>query len=84
MLRFVALLQSKRRIKYLPLNKETMQELNIHTIKDYCNFLNEFLFVTPFRKKVKDSLPFGDIAEIPMEILEKINSNFPVENGKIA
>lgn len=84
LLRFVALLQSKRRIKYLPLDKETMQKLNIHTIEDYCKFLNEFLFVTPFGKEVKDDLPFGDIAEIPEEILEKINSNFPVENGKIA
>lgn len=84
LLRFVALLQSKRRIKYLPLDKETMQELNIHTIEDYRNFLNEFLFVTPFGKEVKNSLPFGDIAEIPMEILEKINSNFPIEDGKIA
>lgn len=83
LLRFVALLQSKRRIKYLPLDKETMQKLNIHTIEDYCNFLNEFLFVTPFGKEIKDSLPFGDVAEIPMEILEKINSNFPVEDGKI-
>lgn len=84
LLRFVARLQSKRRIKYLPLDKETMQELNIHTIKDYCNFLNEFLFVTPFGKEVKNNLPFGDIAEIPMKILEEINSNFPVEDGEIA
>lgn len=84
LLRFVALLQSKRRIKYLPLDKETMQELNIHTIEDYCNFLNEFLFVTPFGKEAKDNLPFDDIAEIPMEILEEINSNFPVEDGRIA
>ena len=84
LLRFVALLQSKRRIKYLPLNKETMQKLNIYTIEDYCKFLNEFLFVTPFGKEVKDNLPFGDIAEIPEEILEEINSNFPVEDGRIA
>lgn len=83
LLRFVALLQSKRRIKYLPLDKETMQKLNIHTIEDYCKFLNTFLFVTPFGKEVKDSLPFGDITEIPNEMLEKINSNFPVEDGRI-
>lgn len=84
LLRFVALLQSKRRIKYLPLNKETMQKLNIYTIEDYCKFLNEFLFVTPFGKEVKANLPFCDIAEIPEEILEEINSNFPVEDGIIA
>lgn len=84
LLRFVALLQSKRRIKYLPLDKETMQKLNIHTIEDYCEFLNEFLFVTPFGKEAKDGLPFGDIAEIPKEMLEEINSNFPVEDGRIA
>lgn len=84
LLHFVALLQSKRRIKYLPLDKETMQELNIHTIEDYCNFLNEFLFVTPFGKEAKDNLPFDDIAEIPKEMLKEINSNFPVEDGRIA
>lgn len=84
LLRFVALLQSKRRIKYLPLDKETMQKLNIHTIEDYCRFLNEFLFVTPFGKEAKDNLPFDDIAEIPKEMLEEINSNFPVEDGRIA
>lgn len=84
LLRFVALLQSKRRIKYLPLDKETMQKLNIRTIEDYCKFLNEFLFVTPFGKEVKDNLPFGDITEIPNEMLEEINSNFPVEDGRIA
>ena len=84
LLRFVALLQSKRRIKYLPLDKETMQKLNIHTIEDYCKFLNEFLFVTPFGKEVKDNLPFSDIAEIPEEMLEEINGNFPVEDGKMA
>lgn len=84
LLHFVARLQSKRRIKYLPLDKETMQNLNIHTIEDYCKFLNEFLFVTPFGKEVKDNLPFGDITEIPKEMLEEINSNFPVENGRIA
>lgn len=84
LLHFVARLQSKRRIKYLPLDKETMQNLNIHTIEDYCKFLNEFLFVTPFGKEVKDNLPFGDITEIPKEMLEEINSNFHVEDGRIA
>lgn len=76
--------QSKRRIKYLPLNKETMQKLNIYTIEDYCNFLNEFLLVTPTGKEVKDSSQFFGIAEIPKEMLKEINSNFPVEDGKIA
>lgn len=84
LLHFVALLQSERRIKYLPLDKETMQKLNIHTIEDYCKFLNEFLFVTPFGKEAKDNLPFSDIAEIPEEMLEEINGNFPVEDGRIA
>ena len=84
LLRFVARLQSKRRIKYLPLDKETMKKLNINTIEDYCKFLNEFLFVTPFGKEVKDNLPFGDITEIPNEVLEEIDSNFPDGKGRIA
>lgn len=84
LLYFVPLLQSERRIKYLPLDKETMRKLNIHTIEDYCEFLNEFLLVTPFGKEVKDNLPFSDIAEIPEEMLEEINGNFPVEDGRIA
>lgn len=83
LLRFVAFFQSKRRIKYLPLDKETMQKLNIHTIEDYCKFLNEFLLVTPFGKEAKDNSPFSDIIEIPKEILREINSNFPVGEGKI-
>lgn len=84
LLNFVANCQSKKRIKYLPLNKETMQKLNIYTIKDYCEFLNEFLLVTPTGKEAKDGSLFSGIAEIPKEILEEINSNFPVEDGKIA
>lgn len=80
----VAKWQSKRRIKYLPLNKETMQKLNIYTIEDYCEFLNEFLLVTPTGKEAKEGSTFFGITEIPKEILEAINSNFPVEDGKIA
>lgn len=76
--------QSKRRIKYLPLSKETMEELNIYTIEDYCDFLNEFLFVTPTGKEAKEGSLFFGITEIPKEILEEINSNFPVDDGKIA
>ena len=75
---------SKKRIKYLPLNKETMQKLNVYTVDDYCNFLNEFLLVTPTGKEAKEgSLLFG-ITEIPKEILEEINGNFPVEDDRIA
>ena len=81
---FAAHCQSKRRIKYLPLSKETMQRLNIHTIEDYCKFLNEFLFVTPFGKEITYNSIFLDIVEIPKEMLEEINSNFSVEDGKIA
>lgn len=84
LLDFVALLQSKRRIKYLPLDKETMQKLNIHTIEDYCKFLNEFLFVTPFGKETKDGSFFCNITKIPKEVLKEINGNFPVEDGRIA
>lgn len=76
--------QSKRRIKYLPLNKETMQKLNIHTIEDYCEFLNEFLLVTPTGKEAKEGSPFFSITEIPKEMLKEINSNFPLEDGRIA
>lgn len=83
LLNFVALLQSKRRIKYLPLDKETMKKLNINTIEDYCKFLNEFLSVTPFGKEAKDGSFFCNITEIPKEVLEEINSNFPVEDGRI-
>lgn len=84
LLDFVALLQSKRRIKYLPLDKETMKKLNINTIEDYCKFLNEFLFVTPFGKETKDGSFFCNITKIPNEMIEEINSNFPVEYGRIA
>lgn len=74
---------SKKRIKYLPLNKETMQKLNIYTVDDYCNFLNEFLLVTPTGKEAKEGSPLFGIAEIPKEILEEINGNFPVEDDRI-
>lgn len=84
LLGFVANCQSKKRIKYLPLSKETMEELNIYTIEDYCDFLNEFLFVTPTGKEAKEGSLFSGITEIPKEILEEINSNFPVDDGKIA
>ncbi len=81
---FAAHCQSKRRIKYLPLSKEIMQRLNIHTIEDYCKFLNEFLFVTPFGEEITYNSIFLDIVEIPEEMLGEINSNFPVEDGRIA
>lgn len=84
LLDFAALLQSKRRIKYLPLDKETMKKLNINTIEDYCKFLNEFLFVTPFGKETKDGSFFCNITEIPKEVLEEINGNFPAGKGRIA
>ena len=84
LLHFVALLQSKRRIKYLPLDKETIKKLNINTIEDYCKFLNEFLFVTPFGGETICNSIFLDIVEIPKEMLEEINSNFSIEDGKIA
>lgn len=81
---FVAHCQSKRRIKYLPLDKETIKKLNINTIEDYCKFLNEFFFVTPFGGETIYNSIFLDIIEIPKEMLEEINSNFSIEDGKIA
>lgn len=71
-----AKLQSKKRFKYLPLNEQAMKKFEITSIYNYCDFLNEFLCVTPFGKRASNNSIIFKTAQVPEELLNKINNNF--------
>ena len=76
--------QSERRIIYLPLSDEACEKLGIHNVQDYCDFLNHFLFRTPFGRTYKNmplekavkKYKYWRIVEIPGNILQEINTRY--------
>ena len=76
--------QSRKRIKFLPLSDEILQQLNIDSRQDYCDFLNHFLFRTVTGKtynnmsfkEAEEKYTYWAIAEMSYELLKEINDKF--------
>lgn len=76
--------QSRKRIKFLSFSDEVLQQLNINSRQDYCDFLNHFLFRTITGKtynnmsfkEAEEKYTYWAIAEIPYELLKEINDKF--------
>lgn len=76
--------QSRKRIKFLPLSDKVLQQLNINSRQDYCDFLNHFFFRTITGKtynnmsfkEAEEKYTYWAIAEMPYESLKEINDKF--------
>lgn len=81
-LKALAYRQSQKKLAYLPLTAEECEKLEITNIVEYCEFLNEFLRVTPTGKKAKDDSVLWNVAKMSPNLITKVeNSTYKIFSG---
>ena len=68
---------SYEKMQYIPLTKNELTSLNIHTVNDYVHFLNDFLMseVMYFSYSQSTILTIRQIARPPQQLLNEINKS---------
>lgn len=74
-LKALAYRQSQKRLAYLPLTAEECEKLKITNVEEYCEFLNNFLRVTPTGKKAEGKSVLWNVAEMSPEIRNKVENS---------
>lgn len=81
-LKALAYCQSQKKFAYLPLTDEECKKLEITNIVEYCEFLNDFLRVTPNGKRAKENSILWNVAEMSPELINKVEkSTYKIFSG---
>lgn len=74
-LKALAYHQSQKRFAFLPLTAEECEKLKITNVVEYCEFLNDFLRVTPTGKRAKDDSVLWNVAEMSPALKDKVEKS---------
>lgn len=81
-LKALAYCQSQKKFAYLPLTAEECKKLEITNIVEYCEFLNDFLRVTPNGKRAKENSILWNVAEMSPDLRNKVEkSTYKIFSG---
>lgn len=81
-LKALAYCQSQKKFAYLPLTDEECKKLEITNIVEYCEFLNDFLRVTPNGKRAKENSILWNVAEMSPDLINKVEkSTYKIFSG---
>lgn len=74
-LKALAYHQSQKRFAFLPLTAEECEKLKITNVVEYCEFLNDFLRVTPTGKKAEEKTVLWNVAEMSPDLINKVEKS---------